>query len=533
MKTFSLFKAVLSQDMNMFAYTVKNNSSKYKKILFPILLFLLVCISIGSYAFMISEKLYTFKLTYVVLSMFIAIVSIFTFIQGIYKSQGILFEARDNDLLFSLPIKKSNILFIRIFKLLLFEYIYNLMFLLPAFVAYIYYEKPSIDFYFISLLMTFLIPIIPTVISSFLGYIVKTLSSKASYKKIVQTILSIVVLLLIFFISSKLDSFIDNIVLKATDINDVLIKIYYPIGAYISLINKFDLVVLIKLVLINVLPLLLFIFIGSKYYFKIISDSKGNIVKNKKIKRTSFKSNKPIKSLIIKELKRYISSPVYILNTSFGLFLSLIVSLLLCIKGRGVFENLLSGYGLNNSAPIQLLYYGLIFFSTSMTSITSSSISLEGRTMNITKSLPIEYKDILNSKVIYPFVIELPFILIGELIYFIVFKPSIFYVVVILLIGVITIFFSAVLGLLVNLKYPKMNATNDTEIVKQSMSSTISVFVGLGVFLISIFGLTHFYDTVDIHILITIHLIIITIISLVLYYILMQKGIKDYKNINV
>ena len=39
MKTFSLLKAALSQDMNMFKYKAKRNSSKIKKILFPIFLF--------------------------------------------------------------------------------------------------------------------------------------------------------------------------------------------------------------------------------------------------------------------------------------------------------------------------------------------------------------------------------------------------------------------------------------------------------------------------------------------------------------
>ena len=129
MKIFSLLKAVLSQDMNVFKYSAKRNSSKLNKILFPIMLFIIVGISIGTYAYMIGEKLSPFNLTYIMVSMFIMVVTVMTFIEGIYKSQGILFDSKDNDLLFSLPIKKSQILFVRIFKLLLFQYIYNLMFL--------------------------------------------------------------------------------------------------------------------------------------------------------------------------------------------------------------------------------------------------------------------------------------------------------------------------------------------------------------------------------------------------------------------
>ena len=148
MKTYSLIKAVLSQDMNMFNYSAKRNSSKFVKTILPIILFLIVALGIGTYAYMLGKALHEVHLTYIMLTMFLFLVTVLTFIEGIYKSQGILFEAKDNDLLFSLPISKSKILFLRIFKLLLFEYIYNLMFLLPAFIIYIYFEQSLLILYF-------------------------------------------------------------------------------------------------------------------------------------------------------------------------------------------------------------------------------------------------------------------------------------------------------------------------------------------------------------------------------------------------
>ena len=135
MKTISLLKAALSQDMNMFKYKAKESSNKITKIIFPIILFLMVSMAIGTYAYMFGKELSNYHLTYIMISLFIIFVTIITFIEGIYKSQGILFDSKDNELLFSLPIKKHQILFVRIFKLLLFEYLYNLMFLLPAFVV--------------------------------------------------------------------------------------------------------------------------------------------------------------------------------------------------------------------------------------------------------------------------------------------------------------------------------------------------------------------------------------------------------------
>ena len=271
MKTYSLIKVVLSQDMNMFNYSAKRNSSKFVKTILPIILFLIVALGIGTYAYMLGKALHEVHLTYIMLTMFLFLVTVLTFIEGIYKSQGILFEAKDNDLLFSLPISKSKILFLRIFKLLLFEYIYNLMFLLPAFIIYIYFEHPGISFYLLSFLMTILLPIIPTIISSFLGYLVKMFSSKSRFKKIIQTVLSLVLFFVIYIGSIKLEGFVQNIASKAVSINDMLVKIYYPIGAYIGLIKEFDFLEFIKLLLVNLLPLIIFIFVGGKYYFYAFS----------------------------------------------------------------------------------------------------------------------------------------------------------------------------------------------------------------------------------------------------------------------
>lgn len=533
MKTISLLKAVLSQDMNMFKYSTKN-SSKLKKFLFPIFLFILVCISVGTYAYMISEKLAPLHLTYIMLSMFIIVITVFAFIEGIYKSQGILFEAKDNDLLFSLPIKKSQILFVRIFKLLLFEYVYNLMFLLPAFVVFIYFERPGVSFYFLSLLMIILIPIIPTVLSSILGYIIKSSSSKFKAKKIAQTLFSSVVFLGIFYLSMNFEGFIQDIAFKATSINDILTSIYYPLGLYIDLILDFKLLKLIKLILINVIPLILFILIGQRFYFKIIFNSKeDSITKKGKQKRNLNIKRKPIISLTRKELKRYFSSPVYMFNTSFGLLLSVIVSIGLWIKGESVFNSILSNLGVESSLSIPLIFYFFILFVGSMTSITSSSVSLEGKTINITKSLPIKEKVILNSKILTSFVIELPFIIFSDIIFFIKFKPSLFYIAIILLFSFFIIFLNACIGLIANLKYPKMNATNDTEVVKQSMSSMVSVFIGMGILIGSIFLIMFLSDYVKLNLVLILHISLLIIVSIVLYFILMKFGVKEYRKINV
>ena len=158
---------------------------------------------------------------------------------------------------------------------------------------------------------------------------------------------------------------------------------------------------------------------------------------------------------------------------------------------------------------------------------------MEGRTINITKSLPVSEKDILKAKIRTCYVIELPFMILSDLIFIIKFRPNILYICLILILTLIIILLSACIGLIANLKYPKMTASNDTEVVKQSMSSMISVFIGMGIFIGSILMVVFLNKYINIDLLVVLHLSLVTITTFIIYVILMKHGPKDYRRINV
>lgn len=534
MKIISLIKASFSEGMNLFKYKTKANSKKITKILFPVILAIIVMFAVGSYAYMFASPLHEVNLTYVVLSLFIMIVTITTFIEGMYKSQGILFDSSDNDLLFSLPIKKSTILFLRLFKLLTFEFLYNLLFLLPAFIVYIYFENPSINFYFISIIYLILIPIIPTILSSLIGYVIKLISSKFKAKKIIQTILTTIIMLGIFALSFNLEGLTTKIAENATSINDILTKIYYPIGAYNELIESFNILTFIKVLLLNIIPFIIFVYLGSIYYFKIIS--KTNESGRTSTSKSKIKVRSKLNTLIKKELTRFFSSPVYMFNTSFGIFIMVMVVILLAINQNALINMVINNFSdfnitkdmINEMLPT--IFIELIIFTGCMTSITSSSISLEGSSIDLTKSMPISEKTIFLSKIIASDIISLPLMLLSDLIFIFRFTPSINNIILILLFTIIVPTFTAIIGLIINLKYPKLKFTNDTEVVKQSMSTMIAVFIGMGVFAITLFLMIKFFDFVSM--LLIIEIILFTIITYILWLILNSFGKRKWQKLN-
>lgn len=534
-KIISLLKAVMSQDMNLFRYKLKKKSSKISSIMFPIFLAILVMAGIGTYAVMFAYELAPLNLTHVVLTMYILLTVVITLIEGIYKTQGILFDAKDSDLLFSLPIKKSTIFFVRIFKLLVFQYLYNLLFMLPAFAVYAYFEKPGISFYLISIIMTLLIPIIPTIISALLGSIIKTISVKFKAQKLIQVLSTIIVFIGIFFLSFKLKDIITSVVQNAMSINNTLTNIYYPAKLYIQLIQDFKIQDFLMLLAINIIPTILFIYIASINYFKVISKSKETSNSTKRKKNTqNIKTKSKIQALVSKEIKRYFSSTVYIFNTSFGIILMLVITITLCVNLDGAINAVLEGENIGLTMEqiesyIPKIYFQIVIYTACMTSITSSSISLEGKSLYILKTIPIEIRKIFKAKIITSNIITMPIMFVSEIIFFIIFRPKIKDIIFILLATIIMPTLTAIIGLLVNLKHPKLNASSDTEVVKQSASSGISVLIGMVLGMVSIVTAVIFYNSIDLCYII--ELTILTVITIVLWTILKKYGQKRFMQI--
>ena len=94
--------------------------------------------------------------------------------------------------------------------------------------------------------------------------------------------------------------------------------------------------------------------------------------------------------------------------------------------------------------------------------------------------------------------------------------------------------FSETIGIIVNLKYPKMDAENDTEVVKQSMSSGIAVFIGMILTGLTIFLIAKGIEgNISIDSIMTLGLGIYLILLIILLAYLKRVAVKEFNKINV
>lgn len=537
-KLYSLIKACMTSDMAIFKIKTK---SKKTQTLLPIAVALYLMFMIWGGANTMFEKVAPMKLNHIMISLFVFSISFMTFMEGIYKSSSLIFNCKDDQLLLSLPIKRITVLFVRVFKFYVFELLFNSLFLLPIMIAYIRWENVTWTYYLTCIIMLLLLPIIPIILSCIVGVFTSSLSSRFKYKNLVQILVSMVFLLVIMYISFNMDHLFKYLIKHATSINDLITKIYYPAGVFAKLIIDFKLLDLIIFIIVNIVLFSITILILSKFYFKINSRLKEIITNDKKIKynKLSFTRKNPTISLIKKEITIFFKTPVFIINAGFALVLYIVIAIALTIKFDSLIPILTSkesGLGLsldliNNN--LSIIIFMLIVFTSFMTSITNSVISLEGRNINILKSLPIKVKTILMSKVYSSLLITTPVLLIGNIIIFIKFRITIIEAILLILLSIIIPLISHFIGIIINLKYPRLDWENETEVVKQSASSLISVLLGMILLIISIYVITKVIGKYNSITILLISTLIYILVNIVLYLYLIKRSVNEFNKLSI
>ena len=203
-----------------------------------------------------------------------------------------------------------------------------------------------------------------------------------------------------------------------------------------------------------------------------------------------------------------------------------VVSILTTQSGLNISKKLI----INN---ISVFIFILISLTSYMTSITNSTISLEGKNLNILKSLPIRYKTLLITKVLAYLVITTPILVIGNIILFIKFRFSILEFILLLILSLLIPLVSHFLGLIINLKYPKLDATNPSEVVKQSSSSLFAVTFGMLLIIITIAIIKSIIGQYSALFILSGTTLFYIIINILLYFYLVTIGVRNFKKITI
>lgn len=414
------------------------------------------------------------------------------FIGGVFMAKSQLYEARDNDMLLSLPIPPKYILASRMAMLMVMNYVFELLVAIPAAIVWFRTAPVSVLAFISFLLIVIALPFLAMAISGLFGWLIALSTSKMRKKSLMTVIFSVLFLGLYIVGFSQINVYIQKLVLNGTAIAGSLgsVSPLFWIGSAVAEPNA---LYLVYSLLILLLPFVLMYYVLSATLIKVITSKRG--VAKVKYEEREMQSVSPTKALFRRELKRLLASPVYILNAGLGVVFITIAAVALVIK-KAYILGLMAQIGYGKDTLAAFFVFALCLMS-SVILFTAPSISLEGKTLWIIKSLPISEEKILKAKLDLHIYLSLPAVLLASLAAIYVLEPSISAAVVILLAPSFFIMLSANVGLICNLKSPNFDWVNETQVVKQSMSvlfamlfSSILVLVPGGIYIALFAGKT-------------------------------------------
>lgn len=466
---------------------------------------------------LLPEEYYFLPLVGIVLSL--VFVTMFSF----YQVNGHLFKNKDYELLSSLPFSKQEVFAVKLISLYLYQLIYAFFMMLIPSVVYLG-SSFSIMKLLILLITTILLPVFPMILSTIIGMIVAYVSSLFRNTTGITIIMYIALIAGIIVGTNQLTQFEEFV-----NVPDVMLFLKNNIGYlyYVMMaIKDADLLYFGLSLVYSILPMVLFIVIFAgffDYINKALRRTKRG--KAKKLSDKEIQVTPLSKTLFRREWKHYLNSPMYVLNTAIGPIMLVIGAVTFFFMDN---ELILMFQMYEEFQLIIMLSIGLMLC---MMTTTATTISLEGKTIYLLKSLPIDCKDLFDAKIKLNLVMEYGISLIAIILYFIVLRPSLFMMVLTIVFTFVVTMYSSHMGLLINLFNPKMDYENETVVVKQSASVIYTMLAGMGSTLI--LGVTGYMLSkyVPVNVIMIGVTIIVALLAAYLHKIIYTKGIELWESL--
>ena len=392
----------------------------------------------------------------------------------IFYSNGILFGSRDIETLLSLPLKSSDIISSKFMFMYLLNFLIGFIFMLPGGIVWVLNGSLNvlqIILYFTSMIF---VPLIPMCIAACMGMIVVAVSSYFKRKNVIALIFSFVMIGIIGYIavSAMKSGNEDSIeIMLSKQITEL-----YPISGLFVQHTNFPMYIGMGLfIAFSTAVFYIFVKIVAMKYglLNTLAKTTSRYSDNKK----SYNRKSIFLALYKKEMGRFLSSYMAVLNAGLGVILLCVFSIFLLFnsveqigESSGI-ENI-NEY-LSNFAPL---------FIASMLSLScpaASAISLEGKNIWILQSSPVKVKMILNSKIAVNLTLHLIGYMISMFAFTLKLDMNFIQVMNLIIVPICYSIFITVIGISLNKKYPNYEWESEMMVVKQSMPVIVSGLVGI------------------------------------------------------
>ena len=427
------------------------------------------------------------------LNIFLLFLNILIIIRTIMVSLNIFYFSKEIENILHLPFKSVEILISKLITILLMNYEIIALFGIIPLLIYGIYTKVKLVFFLNLILNLIIFPIFSVLIISIIMMTLMKIIKLFKNKDLMQIILSFTLIFCVMLFISKGGEYIfknfknisDNQLDFLNIFNEKIINInkYFISINPISEILQFKNIIInyIKLILINLITFLVFIFLGNKVYLKQLL--KANFYfKNKKIKnKLKIKNNNIIISFIKKEFKLLLKNPLFfiqsiypvILNTIvFSIFISILIPQFRELLNKEEYKEMVENLKFNFETVCIILGGLQIIGLFNYTSVTA--ISREGKNAYLMKVLPIDlYKQIIIKNIPQIFLNTISSMIILTVIKFQIPEIQNKYILIMFIISFFMTSINSFILVLIDLLLPKINWDAEYEILKNNKNKIL------------------------------------------------------------
>ena len=447
-------------------------------------LFVLCYVSIGAafmgfsaaFSVILPERLWLYMSMVGLLALALSIIG------SVFMTYSTLYKAKDNEMLLALPIPPGKLLLSKMSSLYIMALLFSAIAIIPAMIILWTsgYPVSALTSVF-GILSIFLIALLATALACILGWLVALIVGLFPKKNALTVIATLVFLGVYYVFYFRINAILQNMLANIDAIEGSISAYVYPFYK-MGVGCAGDVMSFLIFAVICIVLFAAVCFVLSRTFFKIAT-------RTEKIKSVEYKEKKAVaqsipKALLRKEFRHFVSSPAYMLNCSMGTLFIVVAAVAMIIKRADIITLVeMLTYQLGGSLggfPIQgyimlIVGFVLCFFSAT-NDITAPSISLDAKTLWLSKSLPVEPAQIFGAKRNMHIILTVVPCLIFLAAAAWVFRMDPMSIVYCAVLAVLFTYFCANLGLLLGLRFPNLNGTNETMAVKQGAAVILALF---------------------------------------------------------
>lgn len=475
-----LLKKQFLEIFQVYFYDAKKNKarSKTSTAMYFVLFFLLVFGLLGGIFTFLAVKLCT-PLIHVGMDwMYFALMGLISVLLGafgsVFNTYAGLYLPKDNNLLLAMPIPVAALVGSRLIGVYLMGLLYSGVVILPAAIVYWVTAGVTLQTVLGGLLITMVISVFVLTISCVLGWIVAKISLKLKNKSLITVLISLAVIGVYYFLYFKAQSLIQDLLVNAAVYGERIKGAAYPVYLFGSIgVGNVRAFVIVSVAVALVFCLMWLLLSHS---FLQIATSTGK-VSHREYREKHIRKRGIDAALLGREFLHFVSSPNYMLNCGLGTFLMPLCAIAVLWKGGEMFVEL-DGMFAETAGSVPLLLCVVLCGFASMNFMTAPSISLEGKSLWLLQSLPVEPWRIFQAKVrMQLFLTGLPMLLCIVCIA-VVYPLYLSQLLMIFLFVASYVWLMALTGLLLGIKMPVLTWTNEIMPIKQGAPVMITLFGG-------------------------------------------------------